>query len=209
MFYDEDTESDSESDAGYEPNQEVSLLGRRYQDTSIQVQEERGRGGITQPRMGVRARREVIDWLVFKTEAGEKPAVSWDQIKDFDNKIHRVDLINNNVVKSDTFEDINQNVVLQRRISEDSMCAYGQLDDQPSLDILMNIVGEISTTDNIEVLANPVDELNNNSGTAIAISSSPVHNIPGVSLFSCSQECFNPESKCDHQRIVLPDFHSP
>ena len=195
-------------------SQEVSLLGRRYQDTSRQVQLERER----QPSMGVMASKEVVDWLVFKTDRGERPAVSWDQIKEIDQENYEVDVINNNIVTSDTFEDINKNVLNLTTASEDLDTDYNQLCQGLHPDYVMEspinpkLFAQNNPKSNSEENTN-LSDMNDNmeDDNTIAQASESDRMLPdgdfhNFSLFYCSQECFNIDSECRHQEVVLPDF---
>ena len=168
VFYYDDTDSDTETgekdaDDIHEKtvvSQEVSLLGKRYRDTSLQVQGDRERQN--QPQMGVRARREVVDWLVFKTDKGERPAVSWDKIKDIDQDAYKVDIINNNIVTSDTFEDINKNEIHKTKTNDDSIQMYNQFEEDINLDFNLNIPIDSNSSDQNANTINLTEEQNNN-----------------------------------------------
>ena len=141
-------------------SQEVSLLGKRYRDTSLQVQGDRERQN--QPQMEVRARREVVDWLVFKTDKGERPAVSWDKIKDIDQDAYKVDIINNNIVTSDTFEDINKNEIHKTSTDGESIQMYNQFEEHTNLDFDLKIPLDSNSSDQNTNAINLTDEQNNN-----------------------------------------------
>lgn len=228
VFYYDDTDSDTETgekdaDDIHEKtvvSQEVSLLGKRYRDTSLQVQGDRERQN--QPQMGVRARREVVDWLVFKTDKGERPAVSWDKIKDIDQDAYKVDIINNNIVTSDTFEDINKNEIHKTTTNGDSIQMYNQFEEHTNLDFNSNIPIDSNSSDQNANTINLTEEQNNNitedtdnteDTKTIVIANDndetfPAGDFHNFSLFSCSQDCFNIDSDCHHQRVVLPVFQS-
>ena len=228
VFYYDDTDSDTETgekdvDDIHDKtvvSQEVSLLGKRYRDTSLQVQG--GREMQTQPQMEVRARREVVDWLVFKTDKGERPAVSWDKIKDIDQDTYKVDIINNNIVTSDTFEDINKNEIHKTATIGDSIQMSHQFEEDINLDFNSNIPIDFNSVDQKPNTINLTEEQNNNitedttnieDTKTIVIANDndetfPAGDFHNFSWFSCSQDCFNIDSDCQHQRVVLPIFQS-
>ena len=197
--------------------QEVSLLGRRYQDTSMRVEKERQK----QPVMGVMASKQVVDWLVYRTDKGERPLVSWDQIRELEQEIREVDIINNNFVKSDTFEDINKNTISEVAEIEYAQCTHGSnADCTTKSDLATRIYCEsydnmaADVNENIETLVDNMD-VNENTDSGlykteiIAIDNDRRHlngNDQNLSLFHCSQECFDIHSHGQHQRVVLPEF---
>ena len=160
--------------------------------------------------------------MVFKTDKGERPAVSWDKIKDIDQDAYKVDIINNNIVTSDTFEDINKNEIYKTTTNGDSIQMYNQFEEHTNLDFDLKIpLDSNSSVQNTNTI-NLTDEQNNNitedidnieDTKTIVIANDndetfPAGDFHNFSLFSCSQDCFNIDSDCQHQRVVLPIFQS-
>ena len=221
VYYYDDTESDTEHDDKLDQtmvSQEVSLLGRRYHDTCLQVDREMRK----QPVMGVRARNEVVDWLVYKTDKGEIPSVSWDKIITED--AQKSDILNNNITKSDTFDDINMNMFQDTAPTDDSDYIDNELDENLNVKYSSDMLHEFSFPDETPETIHILRGRNNNTTEDTVVNKAdvetlvtakndediyPIENCENYSLFWCSQDCFKMDSNCEHQRVVLPAFHSP
>ena len=77
-----------------------------------------------QPMLGMMANNQVVDWLVYRTDKGERPLVSCDHIRELEQEICEFDIINNNFVKSDTFENINKNTISEVAENEYTKCTH-------------------------------------------------------------------------------------
>ena len=142
---------------------DLSLLGRRYHEqmednredaeniTDIRCEEHKHENNHNQrrnhPKMGVLAKTEVLNWLIFKTESSEENEEQSPE---------------------------------ETRLLEDHI------------------------TDNI-------DHLNNNAATDNNLNTvdNSSHHHQHFTIFECSQECFDQESQCRHQAVVIPSFSHP
>lgn len=141
---------------------EVSVLGRKYsenyQSDSFDEEDlELPNKNVkvarkTHPKMGVLAKKEVYNWLMFKTESEEESFSDEDPIlaENIDNEDH----LNNNAVLDDN-----------ERNQKNNKC--------------------------LDVTTKETERFYHHHS----------------SIFKCSQDCFDENSQCHSQTIVLPNFN--